>query len=200
MADSREQRRLAREAEERRQRLIGRLVAAGLVAATVVVVALVLSAGGEPKVSKAEARRVAAAAERAGCRVQSTKSFGRTHTEKAVAYKTNPPTSGPHDPLPARDGEYESAPPPERWVHSLEHGRVILQYRPGTRAREALKEIFESRSRHMLLMPNNTGMPYEVAALAWRNALVCRRYDERVPEAIRAFRDTYEDKAPEQVP
>lgn len=185
--------------DERRQRLIGNLVAGVLVIATVVVVALVLRGDPPKKVSKAKAERIATAAEAAGCKLESFPSHGREHTDEKVAYKTNPPTSGPHDKVPAPDGEHETAPPPESWVHSLEHGRVILQYRPGTRAREQLKEIFDADKRHMLLMPNNTGMPYEVAAVAWRNALVCQSYDERAAGVLREFRDAYRDTAPEQV-
>jgi hypothetical protein len=185
--------------DDRRQRLIGALVAGVLVIATVVVVALVLRGDPPKKVSKAKARAIATAAEAAGCKLESFPNYGRDHTGEKVAYKTNPPTSGAHDAEPAEDGEHESAPPPEKWVHSLEHGRVILQYRPGTRAREQLKEIFDGDKRHMLLMPNNTGMPYEVAAVAWRNALVCQTYDERAAGVLREFRDAYRDTAPEQV-
>jgi hypothetical protein len=52
----------------------------------------------------------------------------------------------------------------------------------------------------MLVFPNNTGMPYEVAATAWTHLLGCRSYNARVPAALRAFRDAYRGKAPEQIP
>ena len=50
-----------------------------------------------------------------------------------MKYKTNPPTSGDHDPTPAEDGVYEADSPPdvEQSVHSLEHGRINIQYKAG---------------------------------------------------------------------
>jgi hypothetical protein len=119
-----------------------------------------------------------------------------------VRYKTNPPTSGPHNPAPAPDGEYDGAPPKENYVHTLEHGRIELQYRPGAPAavRDSLRGVFRESARHMLLFPNNTGMDYDVAATAWRHRLGCAHFNSRVPEALRRFRDAYRDRGPEQVP
>lgn len=206
MSDRREER-LRRDAErdaaERRKRLIGYLVAAGLVAATGVIVVLALTSETHPpKPSKREVRTLTQAAAAAKCRVQTFRSEGQEHTEKKVAYKTNPPTSGPHNPIPAEDGEYDQAPAPEAWVHSLEHGRIVIQYRPTVSAavREKLGALFDEDRAHMLLMPNTTGMPYEVAAVAWTHSIGCPSYDDRVDAALRLFRDTYRDKAPEQVP
>ena len=63
-----------------------------------------------------------------------SKEEGRGHTGEAVKYKTNPPTSGDHDPTPAEDGIYPADGPPdvEQSVHSLEHGRINIQYKAGT--------------------------------------------------------------------
>jgi hypothetical protein len=47
---------------------------------------------------------------------------------------------------------------------------------------------------------NNTNMPFQVAAVAWTRYLGCRRMNDKVFDAIRAFRDQYVDQAPEQVP
>jgi hypothetical protein len=194
-----------REAAERRQRRIGYVVAAGLVLATVAVVAFALASGGGGgggPVSKRKLRALDRAAALANCRVRSFPSEGRRHTRAPVTYRTNPPTSGPHDPVPAGDGEYDRAPAKEAWVHSLEHGRILLQYRPGApgEVRGALKAVFDQDRAHMLLMPNDTAMPFELAAVAWTHYLGCASYDDRVPDAVRAFRDAYRDRAPEQVP
>jgi hypothetical protein len=87
-------------------------------------------------------------------------------------------------------------------VHSLEHGRIELQYRPGAppAVRDSLRRVYEEFSNHMLLFPNNTGMDFAVAATAWKHRLACLRYNSRVPEALRRFRDAYRDRGPEQVP
>jgi hypothetical protein len=174
-----------------------------LVAATVAVLVYVLVArgpGGSPSSRELEHLRNAAAA--AGCTLASFPTEGRAHTTERVHYKTNPPTSGPHNPIPAPDRAYKVAPPPENYVHSLEHGRIELQYRPGAPAavRNALRAVYDEFTHHMLLFPNNTGMDFEVAATAWKHRVACARFNAKVPEALRRFRDAYRDRGPEQVP
>lgn len=191
------------EAERRRQRN-GRIVAAGMVALSTAIVVYALTAGGgsggSPSKERLQQLRSAAAA--AGCSVASFPTEGRSHTEKPVTYKTNPPTSGPHNPVPAPDRVYTTAPPKENYVHSLEHGRIELQYKPGspTAVVNALRAVYAESAGHMLLFPNNTGMDYEVAATAWKHRLGCAHFNARVPEALRKFRDAYRDRGPEQVP
>jgi Protein of unknown function (DUF3105) len=201
--DERLRRAREREEAERRRRLGGRIVAAGMVALSAAIVAFALSAGGGPgAASNEELRQLRTAAAAAGCTVSDFPSEGRSHTTGHVTYRTNPPTSGPHAPAPAPDQEYDRAPPKENYVHSLEHGRIELQYKPGAPAavREALRGVYREFTHHMLLFPNNTEMPYEVAATAWKHRLGCPHYNSRVPDALRRFRDAYRDRAPEQVP
>ncbi len=45
-----------------------------------------------------------------------------------VTYSTNPPTSGPHYPIWAAFKTYTSPVPRGYWVHSLEHGAVVISY------------------------------------------------------------------------
>ena len=193
-----------REAAERRRQRNGYLVAGGLVLATIAIVVFALTAGGrDDKPTTDQAKRLDQLAAAAGCTVRSFPAEGRGHTEKPVRYRTNPPTSGDHNPVPADDGEYTNGPPPqEAIVHSLEHGRVVLQYRPtaSAAARVGLKRVFDADPSKLLLLENRTGMPYEVAATAWTHLIGCKRYGERVPAALGAFRDAYRDRAPERVP
>src|SRR3954463_14251860 len=100
--------------------------------AVIAAIAVVALAGGGS--DKADTSNLTADAQAAGCTFASFKSEGRTHTTGKVKYKTNPPTSGPHNPTPAQDGIYApgNEPPPESYVHSLEHGRVEYEYKPGT--------------------------------------------------------------------
>jgi hypothetical protein len=202
LASRREEREARERAEQRRQRN-GRLVASFIVAATAAVLFWVLFPSGSagPPSAKALAQLRAAAAA-ADCTLTSFPTEGREHTGGKVEYKTNPPTSGRHNPVPAPDRVYTVAPPPENYVHSLEHGRIELQYRPGAPAavRNALMGVYREFTHHMLLFPNNTGMDYEVAATAWKHRLGCAHFNARVPEALRRFRDAYRDRGPEQVP
>lgn len=149
------------------------------------------------------------AAAAAGCQLHSYPIEGRTHVSSTVVYKTNPPTSGNHNPTPAPDGVYDPANTPlkENFVHTLEHGRVEYQYRPGTppaqvKQLEALwnETVNGQPGYKQLLFQNNTGMPYAVAAVAWGQTLGCPSLNPRIFDAFRAFRNTYLDKGPEQIP
>jgi hypothetical protein len=224
--ERRRQERLEREAVEaraqhRRQRLYlfgGVLLAAAVIVAGAIAIARSggddESTSGGGKTAPIPARQqedLQAAARAAGCQVRQLQSFGQEHTNGKVQYRSNPPTSGPHNPQPADDGIYEVGNPPEaeRVVHALEHGRVVIQYRRGTdeRRRSQLETLVNEegtgnrpRGYHQLLVENNTNMPYAVAASAWTRFIGCPTFNDRVFDALRAFRAEYTDKAPEQVP
>ena len=88
-------------------------------------------------------------------------------------------------------------------VHTLEHGRIDVQYKPGTpdETVEQLEALLaESDGYHMLLFENTTGMKYEVAATTWEHGVVCPKMNDKVFDAIRTFRARYIDKGPENVP
>ena len=128
-----------------------------------------------------------------------------TEAEKNIPdYKTDPPTSGNHvDPgFQQADGAYSEYPSPVLTVHSLEHGRINLQYSPDLSEEDqlALKGVFDESPEGMLLFPN-PDMPYEVAATAWTKLLGCDSYEgDATLDAIRDFRDTYRGRGPENVP
>jgi hypothetical protein len=141
------------------------------------------------------------AATAAGCTAQDFPSEGNQHPQGPVQYRSNPPHSGAHNPIPAADGVYDNAPPTEQLVHSLEHGRIVIHYQPpNTDARDELRRVVDEDPSHMILTPNATGMEFEVTATAWTHVLGCPEFNDRVPAAVRAFRDAYRDKGPELVP
>ena len=76
------------------------------------------------------------AAKEAGCELRlSLKDEGHEHIPPGRAtpeYKTNPPTSGNHvePPYQQADGAYSEMPRRIDIVHSLEHGRMEIQYAP----------------------------------------------------------------------
>ena len=43
-------------------------------------------------------------------------------------------------------------------------------------------------------------MPFAVAATSWTHLLGCAKMNDKVFDAIRAFRDKYVDTAPERIP
>lgn len=134
---------------------------------------------------------------------------GSTHVTGTVNYKTNPPSSGDHNQVPAEDGVYDpgNEPAKENYVHSLEHGRIEIEYVPGTPQATidqlvALgnEEVNGTEGYHRLVFQNNTNMPFKVAAVAWGHILGCPAMNPQVFDAIRAFRKTYTDKGPELIP
>jgi hypothetical protein len=152
------------------------------------------------------------AAEEAGCTLRlNLPDEGNNHIPNTtpVHYRTDPPTSGNHNPLPTADGAYRTPlrPPTaegmniRNFTHSLEHGRIEIQYSSDLPQADqlALKGVFDDDPAGMLLFPNDD-MPYEVAATAWRQLLGCPRYNERVLDAIRDFRDIYRGQGPEPIP
>jgi hypothetical protein len=153
-----------------------------------------------------EQARLAVAARKAGCDLRlDLPDEGNKHispNEPTPEYDTNPPTSGDHDPDPQADGAFAVTPDPRHFVHSLEHGRVEIQYSPDLPEDDqlAIKGVFDEDPEGMLLFPN-ADMPYEVAATAWTNMLGCKRYEGAATlDALRAFRDTFRGQGPEPVP
>lgn len=220
-----------REARERtaaagaqRRRLIGYGVAGVLGLAALVAIVVVALAGGsggggggggpdgEPvlasdgdlptsPVPPQKITDIAQATRAAGCTAQSFRSEGSTHVPEPVTYKSNPPHSGNHNQIPAEDGAYLRAPPNENLVHALEHGRVIIQFKPSAseELKGQLKSLFDEDPYHILLVPN-AKMPYEVAATGWTEVLGCRKASPAVFDAIRAFKERHRDRGPEFVP
>ena len=138
---------------------------------------------------------LAAAAKQAGCVLRlKLKDEGHDHIPPGSPtpdYKTNPPTSGNHvdPPYQQADGAYRETPEAIDFVHSLEHGRLEIQYTPDLPEKDqlALKGLYDTMYGATLLFPNEA-MPYAVAATTWTNLLGCPQYKGAATlDAIRAF-------------
>jgi hypothetical protein len=217
-AEEKERRRLERVAQEeaarrasarRRTLQIGGGAVLGL--AVIAAVAIVALAGGGDSKGDATVKtsKLAADAKAAGCTFSQFKSEGRNHTAGKVAYKTNPPTSGNHNPTPAQDGFYRAgnSPPKENFVHTLEHGRIEFQYKPGTPAADVakLRKLAEeplngTAGYHVMLFENDTKMPAQFAATAWTKSITCPTLTTPALGAMREFRTSFTDKGPELIP
>ena len=230
MASRREEKERLRQEREERERLaepkakrarLLQLIGGVVVACAIIAgVAYAVSTGGGggggaddgPDI---DSDKLKAAAQSSGCVYRTFPNEGQQHENKkftAADYKTNPPTSGAHLPpgQEAQDGLYVAGTEPEigSWVHTLEHGRILFQYRPGTdKAVVAqLEKLFNEDvagsggAYHSVLMRNNTEMPFQVAAVAWRHYMACREFTPKSIDAMRAFREELVDKAPEKIP
>jgi hypothetical protein len=140
------------------------------------------------------------AAKEAGCKVElKLKDEGNVHLPQNAPppnYETNPPTSGNHvePPYQQADGAYSGEPKALDFVHSLEHGRMEIQYSPDLpeKAQLELIGLYDTMYGATLLFPNDK-MPYEVAATTWTNLIGCKTYKGQATlDAIRAFgRETW---------
>jgi hypothetical protein len=135
------------------------------------------------------------AAKEAGCALRlHLKDQGQTHIPPSAPtpdYSTNPPTSGNHvePPYQQADGAYREMPKEIDFVHSLEHGRMEIEYSPELPESDqlALKGVYETMYGGTLLFPNSN-MDYEVAATTWTNLMGCDEYKGAITlDAIRAF-------------
>jgi hypothetical protein len=212
------------EAQEaaRRRRLIGIVAGSVAVVAVTVAIVVVALAGGDDEsgagrgggtkdpgafpagsVPKEQPIGLEEAAKAADCELKDEEQAQASHVEGKVDYKDNPPIGGDHSEIPADDGAYYSEPPTtESSLHSLEHGRISIQFRPNVpnSLKGNLKALFDEDPHHILLYPNQTDMPYEISATAWGHSLTCDKANDKVYDAIRAFKFRWRDKGPENVP
>ncbi|MGH2981953.1 MAG: DUF3105 domain-containing protein [Solirubrobacterales bacterium] len=142
------------------------------------------------------------AARAADCTLHNPPEEGNTHllpSQPTPKYKSDPPTSGNHDPVPLANGVYSSPIPNFRHaLHTLEHGRIAILYQPDLPEAEQLKlkGVVDEDFRDVVMFPTED-MQWEVAAAAWGHYLGCEAYNDKVLDAIRAFRDSYRGRGPE---
>ena len=170
-----------------------------------------LPAGGEvpgPRITDIDS-----AASEAKCELRSTRARSRDHTvslEEPIDYDTNPPTTGKHFQVAAEDGIYEEAAPDSAIVHSLEHGRVVIWFKPSLpeETRAGLRALVEEDGHQILIIPR-TEMPFDVAATAWNRGpgregtgrlLGCPSFSPAAYDALRTFRDEHRGRGPEVAP
>jgi hypothetical protein len=154
-----------------------------------------------------------AAVQAAGCELEATEPDSRDHVadfDAPIDYGTNPPTAGRHFGVPAEDGIYEEAAPDTTLVHSHEHGRIVIWFKPGlpVDARAGLRALVEEDDDKMLIVPR-ADMSYDVAATAWNadpeplgtgRLMGCPSFGPEVYDALRTFRDEHRGRGPEQIP
>ncbi len=220
--EEKEQRRLERLQRERaqlddaRKRRLYSIVAGAvlLIGATVAVVVALAAGGGSSgsdtafgfsKTAKDSAppppekiTDLNQAAKAADCTLKNPSIEGRTHVTSKVKYHTNPPTSGNHYPIPQDDGVYTKTPPLTHLVHTLEHGRIEMQYAPSIDPKRLaqLGGLYNADKSYMVLFPN-AQMPYEFAVTAWGHLAGCKKINDATYDLIRTFKRRYLGTGPE---
>lgn len=130
--------------------------------------------------------------------VEKLPSLGREHVPQgqAVRYDTPTPTSGTHAGSSPRCGIFSQQMPLELAVHALEHGGVVIWYRPNVDDQIAsrLREIVRRFDDRVILSPN-TELTEPVVATAWNRRKAYEGPDEEIAE----FVETYRGRGPESV-
>jgi hypothetical protein len=127
-------------------------------------------------------------------------SEGDTHVlpGQIVRYRTDPPTSGPHDPVAAAPGFYDRGQPPEKLVHALEHGNVVIYYdRPDPAVLETLKDWVRRHPGNWdgVIVTPYPGLKRGIVLTAWQHMLRLPEFDAA---AATAFMDQFRGRGPEK--
>ncbi len=131
--------------------------------------------------------------------VQTFRSEGRAHLDPGEKWEYGhyPPTSGPHDPKPVKPGFYTSPQAPEKLVHSLEHGNIVIYYeKPAPPVLRQLKnwaKRYGGKWDGVIVTPL-PGLGDKVILTAWTRLLCLDPFD---PVQATAFIDAFRGKGPE---
>jgi len=129
----------------------------------------------------------------------------QTHHEDGAGpaldtYTTVPPVSGPHAGTTLPAGAYDSPPPIENVLHSMEHGAAVIWYSPTAPAEEvsALAAFVAENQEHTIMAPldypeeGDAGQLPEgtqMALAAWQRLQLCSALSQdAVLEFLRSYR------------
>ena len=207
-----EQRKKARSQERRKTILtivISAIVGIGLIGASVY---FGMQGGGG--LTETALRNVGVTAELAACDEPHAEDIPKEaqddavkHTNDRVEYPVVPPSSGRHNtqwlPVGKRFYSRTDAPPPERAVHNLEHGYVVVWYDSKVTEEQVqqLEQAAEGAEGKMLFIPWTRGDfagDKHIVLTSWAQKQSC---GEVSGEAIQKFQDDFgglKSKAPEK--
>ncbi len=139
---------------------------------------------------------------------------GQGHVNEGTALTFNhyPPSSGTHYPAAQPAGIYREEVPEGRWVHSLEHGYIVVLVKcadgcPDTYRQ--LEELYQNGLKEsafgnvkFVVTPyskpfSNPGDEAPITVLAWNHEMMLQEFDR---DKIIRFYNKYVDKGPELVP
>jgi preprotein translocase subunit SecG len=134
--------------------------------------------------------------------VVNDKDYGAAHSETNVLYEMALPTSGTHSFHDLKFGFYTERPSYEELVHNLEHGDIIIYYRPD--ADVSIKDSAEYLSHFRKAGAGVLAVPTEdipdgkeVVVTAWLKTMELTTYDE---QKTGAFIYANINEGPEKIP
>ncbi len=139
-------------------------------------------------------------------------SQGRDHVDPGIPleFALQPPTSGNHFANSLAWGVYSELINPGYWVHSLEHGGIVLLYNCTDLSADACEDLRDDAEsfygdapfngcaeNRVIVMPYSQGMETPVTVLAWQQRLDLDDYNYR--DLVDFYR-LYEEQGPEALP
>lgn len=101
---------------------------------------------------------------------------------ETIAYKQRIPTFGSHRPLWPVYGEYDFI-PPQRWLHSIEHGAIVMLYHTCADLKdvEKVKDLLRNcLYRHIITPYKDLSAERPIALVAWANLIEIGFFDEQI--------------------
>lgn len=135
---------------------------------------------------------------------------GREHVAEGsqILYKHNPPSSGPHYPVPKDWGAYQEEVPKGYWVHNLEHGGVVFLYDCPSGCPDIVRQLEDAAKSFprdkfgeiKLVVTPYSGLPTntKVSAIAWDYEKDFQ--NDLSTENLLSFYNAHVDRGPEDIP
>lgn len=195
--NARRQARLRAEQQRRRQRI--KVIGACGIAAALLILGIFT-------VVSAQRVRSTNAADKAAQQVGTpVPDEGRTHVPEgsAIQYKSYPPASGTHYPSPTAAGFYPNALPEGTFVHNLEHGYIVILYKPTVdqatmqQLKQAVQDFPKSKFGTVkLVVAPYDKMDTPITALAWDWKQPLESFDR---DQLVQFYRAHVDRGPEDL-
>jgi hypothetical protein len=130
---------------------------------------------------------------------------GRDHVPQGtpLTFRANPPASGTHYDNWTRSGVYTEPQAPGNWVHSLEHGYIVVLYNCPEACPDLvsqLRSVYEAAPKsprfgyQKMVVTPYANMDTRLAAVAWNRVLTMDTFDR---DLLLEFYRTYLEKGPE---
>ncbi len=211
--EQKQQRRLAeerRQAEAKREQRKKNLLTLAIAGVVVALVAFLVVSE-----RRQTAGPVGVAAEEAGCGdIEEVEAFDNQHIDEGsphAEYNSNPPTNGPHYATPSDTGFFTTAIEPERAIHNLEHGQIVIWYAPDApqQVTDDLEALAEKGTGAILVTPYEALEDYNFYLTAWNKLPgddkesfgtgYLQGCDAVAQEVVDEFRRRHQGKSPEPI-
>lgn len=110
--------------------------------------------------------------------------------DKKLTYKDALPTYGDHRPLWPKFGEYVYV-PPQRWLHNIEHGAVVMLYHPCAHpatVRELKRLVKGCLRKHVVAASPAVPVDRPLALISWGHRMTMAHVEEeKVVDFIRKY-------------